>query len=86
MFAAIVLLSILVLSSSAATTTTTTIESVDNEMQPIIDKLAARTRFTKEQLRQISTGFKSAFPDGITAEFVAKEIIATEPTIDYNGN
>jgi hypothetical protein len=85
MFAAIALLSIFVFLSSAATTTTT-IESVDNEMQPIIDKLAARTRFTKQQLRQISAGFKSAFPDGITAEFVAKAMIAMQPTGDYNGN
>ncbi len=85
MFAAIVLLSIYVLSSSAATTTTTTIESVDNEMQPIIDKLATRTRFTKELLRQISAVFKSKYPDGITAKFVANEFI-TAPIIDYNGN
>jgi hypothetical protein len=85
MFAAIVLLSIFVLLSSAATTTTTT-ESENNEMQPIIDKLAARTRFTKQQLLQMSVVFKSKYPDGITAEFVANKIIAIKPTVDYNGN
>ncbi len=84
MFAAIVFLSIYVLSSSAATTNTT-IESVDNEMQPIIDKLAARTRFTKQQLRQISAGFKSVYPDGFTAELLTKNI-AMQPNVDYNGN
>jgi hypothetical protein len=85
MFAAIVLLSIFVLLSSAATTTTTT-ESVDNEMQLIIDKLAARTRFTKEQLLQMSAVFKSKYPDGITAELLTKEMIAMQPNVDYNGN
>jgi hypothetical protein len=85
MFAAIALLSIFVLLSSAATTTTTT-ESVDNEMQPIIDKLAARTRFTKQQLCQISAVFKSELPDGITAELLTKATIARKPNVDYNGN